>query len=58
MSVLSESVECIECEGTIMPGEDESTFCGSVHEGECHSNHLRHCRVCGCDGEYEEDDSV
>lgn len=52
MSAITEEVECLVCQQPIQPGEDESTFCGSVHAEECHQQHLRDCAVCDEDGTY------
>jgi hypothetical protein len=53
--MITEKVECVECGREIRPGEDESTYCGSVHAGECLESHKRHCRQCDEDGEYHGD---
>lgn len=52
MSAITEEVECLECTEPIKPGEDESTYCGSVHQEECHEKHLRHWAVCDEDAQF------
>lgn len=57
MSAITEDVGCLECGTAIKPGEDESTYCGSVHQEECHEKHLRGCAVCDEDGRFHGDAS-
>ena len=54
-AMITEPVECGECTRIILPGDDASTYCGSVREEGCLDQHKRHCRVCDEGGEYTHD---
>lgn len=46
---------CVACDEPVYEGEDQSTYCGSVHE-DCFPDHARECAVCDEDHVYHEAD--
>jgi hypothetical protein len=43
-------LECAECGEEIPEGEDESSYCDSLHQ-ECVVEHCSHCEICRSDME-------
>jgi hypothetical protein len=48
---------CVACGKPVYEGEDESTYCGTVHSG-CLDAHLAGCEVCDVDGQYHQGEAA